>query len=229
MKIYIRSNQSNNISLTDLFDYIDTIVIVPDARNFNMNAVAASVDDDSIFNRFSSMTDDDIHKISDAETLDVIYHTSPDRLSEEQITILREYYYQKYTISKDDVAKIISALRECNEVNILGIKKNRSFMNKFSDMKQRALGIIHSLKITDYLENTKTADVNGFGDDFIVFIKKVKTDEPETGEEMEIKIYIKIDVTQTLEDGGTIAVVSFHNAKTDEPVYPYVKYELSIK
>ena len=223
MKIYVKAS-GNVPHITDLFDYIDTIVFVDDARTFNMSAIAASVDDD--LRAIANMSDDEVHSITDPATLELINQKYPERLSEEQIEILKEYFYQKYVISRDDVNKIIAMLRECNEVNILRIKKNRSFANKFADMKQRALGIIHSLKVTDYLESTKNSNENGFGDELIVFVKEVKTADDEV---KTLKIYIKIDVTQTVEDGGTIAVVSFHDAKTDEPVYPYVKYQLSAR
>lgn len=223
MKIYIHADNSVP-HITDLFGYIDAIVFVDDARTFNMSSIAASVDDD-LYN-IPEMTDDEVHSITDPETLEIINQRYPERLSDEQISILKEHFYQKYVISRDDVNKIIAMLRECNDVNILRIKKNRSFMNKFTEMKERALGIIHSLKITDYLESTKNSNENGFGDALIVFVKEVKIEDDKM---KKLKIYIKIDVTQTIEDGGTIAIVSFHDAKTDEPVYPYVKYQLTLR
>ena len=227
MKIYIKSNHDDIPNLTDLFSYIDAIVVVQDARKFNMSSIAASVSEDNVIQNLSNMTDDEVHSIDDVDILEEINRVSPERLSDAQIDTLREYFYQKYTISKRDVNNIIAMLRECNEVNILAIKKNRSFMNKFTDMRARVLEIIHSLRSTDYLESTKNSNENGFGDELIVFIKKVRTEDPDGSGEIDIKIYIKIDLTQTLNDGGTIAIVSFHNAKTDEPVYPYVKYYLA--
>ena len=231
MKIYIRSNDENIRHITDLFNRIDSIIIVDDARTFRMSYINSSANVD-----YMTYSDDDLmlvpktelQSIDDVSVLNRINNLSKNKsndfkyqFTDSQLKALRDYYKINYTMDNSDVQKIINMLKSCNRIFLSYRDVNLDFKEYYEMEDSDYLDIIHSLKLSDYTTHTDSVNPQFLGNQLIVFEPECSF-ELSSGEVIEnLKIYVKIDIDMTNEltkqhqerksNKRIAAIISFHD------------------
>jgi len=167
MKKYIRSNQDfNEVNLTDLFNGIFKIIIVPDARTYQDGSIMAStyfdysgLTDDNLM----SLDSDEMHEIDDVETLARIMRINPDVLEDWQRNLVVTEFKTKVIIEEDDVNNVLDDLRQCNRIEVEHTAKNRGFDSQFRITDQQKLDIIHKLESSDFVNLTRSVSTRHLG------------------------------------------------------------------
>lgn len=229
MRTYIRNN-TGGIHLTDLFDEIVAIVYIDNIKSYTHSIIMASEDDEDFEydgseyisysdKRLLSISEEDMNAITNLDVLDRIRKLDMDLLTDEQIKLLQEEYRTKVIIDRSDVQKILDMLKDCNDFYRVPRGKNIAFEKKHNMKMQDYLDIIHSLEISDYVNNTKSMDRKYLGNDIIVFMPKGEFELERGGTLSDFYIYIKIDLTET---DDVIAAISFHDTKKED-YKPYQK------
>ena len=226
MEIYIKSNAHDDLGIMTFIDKIDAIIVVDDARTFRHQDIRGSEEID--YSDYSDMqlgelSIDDLQDIVDFNTLDRLAGIRPDDLTDTQINILKAEYSNHEPLSIGAVSKLLRELRECNTVNVIQSRKNRQTAAQYPQIARRVLDIIHGLQIRDYAYNTKDYSRGYLQNELAVFTTDVNTGgADDSSGQSEIIVYIKIDITQLLEDRSTIVAVSFHKADNGHEPRPYL-------
>ncbi len=173
--------------------------------------------------QLKTMDDDEIHNVKDGELLHRLYNLYPNKLTPEQITLLRQFYEDfRFVVDKSDVEVFLVKLKKCKDVRY--DKKHEKTNNFILDngkqiRKSDCLKIINSLTISDYTYDMYSVHPKRFGDDLMVF-------QPHTvwkdinGQVFEnLCVYIKLDIDRT--SNTTCAIISFHKAEHMNQTYPY--------
>jgi hypothetical protein len=163
------------------------------------------------------ISDETLARITDTDLLRRLEDICPERLLENQIEILRDWYANaELIIDEQDVCVLLEKIKKCNTAICLKSAKNKKFAYDKDGRLRTAecLSVLKSLSLDDHVENMYGADDNYFGDQLIVFHKNVDW-TLKTGEFLEdVLVYIKLDIDRT--DGDCVVLVSFHEAEYEE-------------
>ena len=122
----------------------------------------------------------------------------------------------KYIISKEEVANVLTKLRNCSKINQNDYYKTTKFLRQNKLTLSDCLEIIHSLKVEDYYANTYSTNPDHLNNILIIFAPQVVTlSDGRTFDNL--IIYLKIDLDETTDEA--IALVSLH--KGDRRAHTY--------
>ena len=224
-----KDGMRNQVHLKDIVKNITNIVLCNDIdRAYLRNSLKLTEDEgiddveDSFDatclsmsdNQLKTISDEDLHKITNIELLDRLAKICKDRLSVNQIKLLRNSYKEKIVIDKEDVQILIDCIKLCPNITMEDRLKNTDFMNKYKLGPKNILDIINSLTINDYCANTRSINFNHLGNNLIIFEPIIKLND----ELIKLYLYIKLDIDETT--GDTVALVSIHDAKKQDAL-PY--------
>lgn len=228
MKVYIRTNTSEKLHLSDVLKEIIYIELCKNVNTFPRSISAAEsideemfalLDDDKLLMRLS---DDKLMKVSDmriamvmdGEVLHRLNRLCPERLCEDQLEILKKWYSDTtFLTSEEDVKYFLNKLKECNTIICRRKDRNGDYVLD-SGGKLRiseCLEVLKSLTYEDnYVESMHGADSNWFGDDLLVFSKTTDWTTRDGIKHMDMELYVKLDLDMTT--GECAAIISFHEA-----------------
>lgn len=204
------------LHLRDVIKSIDTIFIyddVSDYHYFNKDTSLLEEDEDLteedeyLFysdNMLSKLPEEITKTFTSEELLDRLYRINRDILTPEQINILRKAYKQKVKIDKSDVKAFLDMIQSCKRVWIPNRPKNRKFLSKYNIDADDCISILKTLTVDDYMYNTKSINLNHFGNNLIVFTTSVLIENVPA----DITVYIKTDVDEG--DNSSVVSISFH-------------------
>lgn len=204
------------LHLRDIIKSIDTIFIyddVSDYHYFNKDTSLLEEDEDLteedeyLFysdNMLSKLPEEITKTFTSEELLDRLYRINRDILTPEQINILRKAYKQKVKIDKSDVKAFLDMIQSCKRVWIPNRPKNRKFLSKYNIDADDCIYILKTLTVDDYMYNTKSINLNHFGNNLMVFTTSVLIENVPA----DITVYIKIDVDES--DNSSVVAISFH-------------------
>lgn len=204
------------IHLRDVIKSIDVIFIyddVSDYHYFNKDTSLLEEDEDLteedeyLFysdNMLSKLPEEITKTFTSEELLDRLYRINRDILTPEQINILRKAYKQKVKIDKSDVKAFLDMIQSCKRVWIPNRPKNRKFLSKYNIDADDCISILKTLTVDDYMYNTKSINLNHFGNNLMVFTTSVLIENVPA----DITVYIKIDVDES--DNSSVVAISFH-------------------
>lgn len=204
------------LHLRDVIKSIDTIFIyddVSDYHYFNKDTSLLEEDEDLteedeyLFysdNMLSKLPEEITKTFTSEELLDRLYRINRDILTPEQINILRKAYKQKVKIDKSDVKAFLDMIQSCKRVWIPNRPKNRKFLSKYNIDADDCISILKTLTVDDYMYNTKSINLNHFGNNLMVFTTSVLIENVPA----DITVYIKIDVDES--DNSSVVAISFH-------------------
>ena len=204
------------LHLRDVIKSIDTIFIyddVSDYHYFNKDTSLLEEDEDLteedeyLFysdNMLSKLPEEITKTFTSEELLDRLYRINRDILTPEQINILRKAYKQKVKIDKSDVKAFLDMIQSCKRVWIPNRPKNRKFLSKYNIDADDCISILKTLTVDDYMYNTKSINLNHFGNNLMVFTTSVLIETVP----VDIIVYIKIDVDES--DNSSVVAISFH-------------------
>lgn len=204
------------LHLRDIIKSIDMILIyddVSDYHYFNKDTSLLEEDEDLteedeyLFysdNMLSELPKDITKTFTSEELLDRLYKINRNILTTEQINILRKAYKQKVKIDKSDVKAFLDMIQSCKRIWIPNRPKNRRFLSKYNIEPNDCMTILKTLTVDDYMYNTKSINLNHFGNNLMVFNTSVRIEDVPVN----IKVYIKIDVDES--DNSSVIAISFH-------------------
>lgn len=215
MKVYIKSASEPTIHLSELFDRINSIIVVDNAETFSMTSINASTDIDESFLtdwELLDMSESELNNITDLNTLDQIRELiHKERLeynfTEQQMKILEPFYGKKIKFDSSDVTYILELLRKGNpEIYIEPTKKNREFKRIFSMDSEFYHELINNLEA--WYDCTTRSFTPDYAGNYLmifkpkkdmIFFESVGREVSETLKDFEI--YLKIDLSKSgLED-----------------------------
>ena len=214
------------LHLSDILGDIIGIRICEDVRLFPCTIAAADDignDNDNLTYTLSDeklrkLSDERISLITDGPLLHRIYKLMPEKLSDEQLQLLKEYYTKtRFEMDEADIKTFLNKLQTCK--TIIYDHKHQKTKEFILDSGKKirdddCLEIIKSLTVEDYSENMYSGNSRFFGDELIVF-KPYADWQLNTGEIItDLCIYVKLDIDLT--DGTTVAIISFHDAKYED-------------
>lgn len=226
-----KDDMKNQIHLKDIVKNITNIILYNDvdlAYLRNPLKLTEGEDVDDIEDSFEAtclsmsdkqletISDEDLHKITNIELLDRLTKICKNRLSVNQTKLLQDSYKEKIIIDKEDVRVLIDCIKLCTNITIEDRLKNMGFMNKYKLDLNDILNIIKNLTINDYYANTRSVNFNHLGNNLIIFEPVIKLNN----ELIQLYIYIKLDIDETT--GDTVALVSIHDANKQNTL-PYKK------
>ncbi len=211
MNIYAYKNPDHAVHITDLFDSIDTIIFVDDIRHYHPDMVNSSEDMDYLDMPESDLRNVPQHAlnhITDIKVLEYLHKTAPDLMTDTQKNNVTNLYRTKIIISEQDVECIISRLHDCTLTYSPPLTRGKNLLDDSKKLK-----IVQRLQPSDYVDN----QIEGYsGNDLAVFITK-QTLKSESGPiHKTFLVCVKIDTTQTIDSGSTVAVVSLHDTASEE-------------
>ena len=125
----------------------------------------------------------------------------------------------KYIISKEEVANVLTKLRNCSKINQNDYYKTTKFLRQNKLTLSDCLDIIHNLKVEDYYANTYSTNPDHLNNVLIIFAPQVVTlSDGRTFDNL--IIYLKIDLDETTDEA--IALVSLH--KGDRRANTYISW-----
>ena len=204
------------LHLRDVIKSIDIIFIyddVSDYHYFNKDTSLLEEDEDLteedeyLFysdNMLSKLPEEITKTFTSEELLDRLYRINRDILTPEQINILRKAYKQKVKIDKSDVKAFLDMIQSCKRVWIPNRPKNRKFLSKYNIDADDCISILKTLTVDDYMYNTKSINLNHFGNNLMVFTTSVLIENVSA----DITVYIKIDIDEN--DNSSVVAISFH-------------------
>lgn len=222
MKRYIKAS-ANEIHLADLISSIDSIIIVPDASLVGSEEVFGSTDIDYTLytdDYIKNLSTDEIHEL-DNEILIWLNEDKVDLLTVEQKAAVADTLNVKVVADASDVESVLQYMKDCKDVTKTRSKKNRQFDKTFDLTEKEVLQVIKNLKLSDYVADLTSVVHGHTGDPLIVFMPTIKVKRSSGIIQKNLLMYVKIDLSETLDDGSTVAIVSFHEAEKDAVWYPY--------
>lgn len=235
MKKIIRHNREPiQVHLSDIVDKISHIIICDDIYK-TYSIISSSTefenDDEDMSNEqfYLTLSDDnllelsneEIRSITNIELLGRIAKLDIERLSLTQRKLLKDAYGQKVISDKQDIANLLSELRQCKSISYerRHRKTNHFLTNSEGLLKEsECLEILHNLTVEDYVATSKSYNPNHIGNQLFIF-------EPDADWELNdgtilenLKIYVKLDIDETTQTA--VALVSMHEVEHDEQ-YPY--------
>ena len=223
VKRYIKSAE-NPIHITELFDSIDCIVIVPDA---------ATRDSDKIFGTYApdysmytdeyvkNMSPADLYNTNDDDLLAWLRENKDSILTKDQKDTIIDILSTKQIIDSSDVLNTIKMLKQCNDIRLIPTDKNRKFDKNFNVSTNEKLKILHRLTLGDYITNSIDTSFGYTGDPLIVFMPKIAAKTKKGILRKNVLVYVKLDLSEVMDDGSIVAVVSFHEAENGDMWHPY--------
>ena len=243
MKRYIKS-ESTLPNFTDLFDSIDTIIIVDDvnADYSRLNITAATSlggeDFDSYTKReLTLLSDDELEEIDSIGALTKLYelHKAGFRyeLNPDQLKILRNGWesFTDYRVTKSDVGNVLQMISNCNylkepEYRTKEHVKNFAETHNIEMDKADYLNILKSVRADECISKFNGVKKNK-GTELFVFMHPGNgyrlTKQQDSPEKQiitdDIKIYIKVSVKPATNQ--VVSIVSFHDPDAEEqPLFP---------
>ena len=218
---YIKASEEPNLS--DLYNYFYCILVVDDASKYELGYDDYDLElndysDDELLN----LSEEDISATVNYDVWARLYNLCPDKLTANQrnrVEVLSSIHGGKYRLNEKTVNDAIARMRKCNAVQIEAAPPaNAEFKRKYKYTKSGVLNTIHNLKFPDFAHFTQSYTKGHNGNDLLVFItdSKLPFENKSTGDVEKIRIYLKIDYTKTTSDGGAVAVVSFHKARSSD-------------
>ena len=229
MKKLVRNSE---IHLRDILGVIQYIEFCEDVRRSpRMIAASEDVDDDFMQmieddkltltlpdDQLLKLSDERIESIADGELLHRLNRLCPDRLSDEQIKLLRDYYTNSHVdIDEEDIVDFLDKIKSCTHViyNHKHKKTKEFILDSGKHIRDEdCLAIIKSLTVEDYREGMYAADTDYFGDTLIVFRPYTEWVTNDGQVLTDICIYMKLDIDLTNET--SVVLVSFHEAKYED-------------
>ena len=230
MKRYIRSDSVQEVNLSDLFNSIIRIVVVPDARDARYGSVySASGYDYSGYSdeELLALSSLEVHEISDFETIERIFQLDRRKLSAEQQDLITSEYATKIIIDRHDVENILSDLKKCDRISCTESRKNDEFDEDFEIELGDKLDVIHRLTIEDFINLTKCYSHGYEGNRLIVFMPEVDLISRGSRFHVKLLVYVKIDLSSVTRNGGVVSLVSFHlpDPNKGDDYHPYMTGE----
>lgn len=222
MKIYIKSESSGFHkpeikSIADLFNSIDSILLVDDASKFDIVYDGDDEEDDYSDEELINLPDRFVNSSCSYAVQKRIYQIAPEKLHYFRAATLSEFLATKYTLRNDELNYILEKLKQCERVHLnYNYSKSREFLKTYNITDVDVLNIVHSLTAEDFDCLTQSYSSENFGNDLLVFLPD-KDYMLENGNILSgIKIYMKIDYTTTSADGRTGVIMSIHEADPDK-------------
>ena len=179
------------LHLRDVIKSIDTIFIYDDVSDYHY------------FNKDTSLLEED----EDLTEEDEYLFYSDNMLSKlpEEITktfTSEELLDRLYRINRDILTP--EQIQSCKRVWIPNRPKNRKFLSKYNIGADDCISILKTLTVDDYMYNTKSINLNHFGNNLMIFTTSVLIENAP----VDITVYIKIDVDES--DNSSVVAISFH-------------------
>ena len=204
---------SKELNLSDVVSRISCFVIVKDCRYIDFASIYASDDnseEDMIAslpdNKLKELSEDTIHSITNVDILDRIAKVCKDKLSAEQLSILKEEYSKKIRLTREDKQDLIDMFKECNQVFVEERHKNMQFIRRLNLDDNDMLSILHSIKLSDFDSKTKSINFSHLGDTLIILHPNILV--PYEGKMIGCNLYLKLDIDEA--DKEAIVYVSIH-------------------
>lgn len=211
------NNRRKILHLKDLIKDITGIVLYNDINDAHiLSTIQLEEDIDDIEDSFeatclnmsdkqlTTISDEDLHRITNVELLDRLVKICKDRLSVNQIKLLQDFYKQKIIIDKEDIQVLLNCVKLCNNLFIGSRYKNIEFIKKYNLNCNDILDIIKNLTVNDYYTNTRSINFNHLRNSLIIFEPTITKNE----NIINLCIYVKLDIQERT--GDTIMLVSIH-------------------
>lgn len=223
--------RENRLHLSDVLTKISSIIICEDVMrspSYISSSTDAEEDDESFYISFTDeqllqLANSEIKRFTNPELLDRLYHAAPDKLTAEQLIILRNWYKRKVIVDAKDVEKVLELLRACTNIYYANqhAKTNAFALDSDRNLREdECIDIIHQLTLEDYVANSRSVNPSFFGNNLIIFEPQADWTTNEGTVISDLKVYIKLDLDKTTKTA--VALISFHGAEYDD-VYPYRK------
>lgn len=205
--------------LGDVLNAIDFILVyndINDAHFFNFLSTPLDEDVDDITDsadaarlamtdaQLKTISDDDVHKITNIELLDRICKVDKTKLSDAQRKTLIALYKQKFIVDEKDVEKLLECIKKCDKLFTEKRPVNMTFMNTYGLNDADVLKILRGMTVADYYCNTRSININHLGNNLLIFEPVVNLG----AKRQKICIYIKLDIDETTKD--CVMLVSIH-------------------
>lgn len=236
MKRYIRSSGQPTLTLCDLIEKIDAIVICDDAESedvFQYIRSAESLD-------YNRMSVEEVKKLDEADrskitNIDLLRKLPLELLDpNQQRLVYQSNKDEQVPIKITEVKRILNMLRECDDIYRQGYRrKNKTFSDSLrsegiiitdADVKN----IVHELYVKDFSHGKYSYEIDSWCRLWAVFeFNGSYTFHNRNGNEVvknNFRIYIKIDSKQ--DDNGSVAVISFHEPEFNLK-HPYKNYPIN--
>lgn len=223
-----------NIHLNDLIKDITGIVLynnINDAHILSSTQLKEGVDDveDSFKqtciyisdNQLKTISDEDLHKITNIELLDRLAKICKDRLSVEQIKLLEESYNKKIAIDTEDIQYLLNCIKKIKNIYIEDNYK-KELLEKYNLNYKDILNILNTMTIDDYYGYEEYINLNH---NLIMF----KTIKALNNKRYRFDIYLKFDIN--MDTGDTVLRISIKSdgKEVDENGYTEEEVENILK
>lgn len=223
MKRYIRSDTENGyIHLADILTNNVRIVFVTDVSDFDIRDITAASNPEYLYTNphdLLNLSDDEIHQITDIETLVGIGRLDIDRLSPAQKAKVKQELEKTVIIDKSDVKAVLELIKNKRRASYMPeVDKNEDFAEKYDVSSDDMLHYIQKLTVGDYIKSTRNYISKYYGDSLMIF-EPSRAMQLDNGDTLHMRIYIKVDIEASL--GTTVFSVSFHESDKQDDPHPY--------